>query len=195
MTTPCPLVLASSSRYRRALLERFGLPFECSAPDIDEAPQGDETPSALALRLAETKARAVARQRPGALVIGSDQVAQLDGALLGKPGDAATARDQLARASGREVEFLTAVALVDGRNGAVLRHVDRTVVQFRPLDPAEIAAYVERDRPLDCAGSFRSEGLGVVLFERISSEDPTALVGLPLIALARMMRQAGIEII
>ena len=195
MTTPCPLVLASSSRYRRALLERFGLPFECSAPDIDEAPQGDETPSALALRLAETKARAVARQRPGTLVIGSDQVAQLDGALLGKPGDAATARDQLARASGREVEFLTAVALVDGRNGAVLRHVDRTVVQFRPLDPAEIAAYVERDRPLDCAGSFRSEGLGVVLFERISSEDPTALVGLPLIALARMMRQAGIEII
>ena len=195
MTTPCPLVLASSSRYRRALLERFGLPFECNAPDIDEEPQGDETPSALALRLAETKARAVARQRPGALVIGSDQVAQLEGALLGKPGDAATARHQLARASGREVEFLTAVALVDGRNGAVLRHVDRTVVQFRPLDPAEIAAYVERDRPLDCAGSFRSEGLGVVLFERISSEDPTALVGLPLIALARMLRQAGIEII
>lgn len=195
MTPPRLLVLASSSRYRQGLLERFGLPFECSAPDVDESPQGDETPSALALRLAETKAKVVARQRPGALVIGSDQVAQLDGEILGKPGDAATAQAQLVRASGREVEFLTAVALVDGSNGAILRHVDRTVVRFRTLAAEEIARYVARDRPLDCAGSFRSEGLGVVLFEQISSEDPTALVGLPLIALARMLRQAGVIII
>jgi septum formation protein len=128
-------------------------------------------------------------------VIGSDQVAHLDGDLLGKPGDAAGAQAQLARASGREVEFLTAVALVDGGTGTILRHVDRTVVRFRALKPSEIAAYVERDQPLDCAGGFRSEGLGIVLFERISSEDPTALVGLPLIALARMLRQAGMDIV
>lgn len=195
MTTPRTLVLASSSRYRQGLLQRLGLPFDCSVPDIDESPRADETPSALALRLAETKAQVIARQRPGALVIGSDQVAQLDGTILGKPGDEATARAQLARASGRQVEFSTAVALVDGSNGTVLRHVDRTVVRFRALSSAEIAAYVTRDQPLDCAGSFRSEGLGVVLFEQISSEDPTALVGLPLIAVTRMLRQLGIDIL
>lgn len=189
------LVLASSSRYRKALLERLGLPFECHSPDVDESALADETSSALALRLAEAKAKSVARFRPGAVVIGSDQVAELDGRVLGKPGDEPTARAQLALASGREVEFLTAIALVDGNTAQVLRHVDRTTVRFRPLTEAEIAAYVARDRPLDCAGSFRSEGLGVVLFERIRSEDPTALVGLPLIALARMLRQVGINIL
>lgn len=192
---PRPLVLASSSRYRRGLLERLGLPFETASPDVDESARADESPGAMAMRLAEAKARAVARQRPGALVIGSDQVAELDGRALGKPGDAVTAQAQLAAASGREVEFLTAVVVVDGATGEAARHLDRTVVRFRALSRAEIEAYVERDQPLDCAGSFRSEGLGVVLFERISSEDPTALVGLPLIAVARMLRQFGVDIL
>ena len=189
-----PLVLASSSPYRRALLERLGLAFEVQAPAVDEAPEQSETPAGLALRLAEDKARAVARTRPGALVIGSDQVAHLDGGILGKPGDADQARAQLMRSSGREVEFLTAVVLFDARTGEVQRHLDRTVVAFRALGPDEIDAYIARDRPFDCAGSFRSEGLGIGLFEKVVSEDPTALVGLPLIALARMLRKAGADI-
>jgi len=189
------LVLASTSPYRRGLLERLGHPFECVPPGVVETPIDEEAPRALCQRLALAKAQAVAVQRPGALVIGSDQVAQLDGMVLGKPGDTATARTQLARSSGREVEFLTAVAVVDGRDGSVRQHLDRTVVRFRPLAAEEIAAYVERDQPLDCAGSFRSEGLGIALFDRIESEDPTALVGLPLIAVARMLRESGLIVI
>lgn len=194
MSPPRTLVLASSSRYRRALLERFGLPFECVSPEVDETPRDDEMPGALAMRLAEQKALVVAQRMGTAVVIGSDQVAHLDGVVLGKPGDASTARFQLGRASGREVEFLTALAVVDGTSGTVRRHLDRTVVRFRELAPAEIATYVERDRPFDCAGSFRSEGLGIALFEQVSSEDPTALVGLPMIAVARLLRQSGVII-
>lgn len=188
------LILASTSAYRRAALERLGLRFEVRSPGVDETAIAGEMPAGLAMRLAEAKAAAVAADRPDALVIGSDQVAHLDGRLLGKPGTPAGAREQLARSSGREVEFLTALVLVDGRDGKVARHLDRTVVRFRSLSAEEIARYVDRDEPLDCAGSFRSEGLGISLFERIDSEDPTALVGLPLIALARLLREKGYDL-
>lgn len=194
MSRTRPLVLASSSQYRRALLERLGLPFECVSPEIDETRHDHEAPETMALRLAEQKALAVAQRMPGALVIGSDQVAQLGTEVLGKPGNARTACDQLERASGREVEFLTALVVVDS-DGQIQRHLDRTRVRFRQLSNLEITTYVARDQPLDCAGSFRSEGLGIALFEQVVSEDPTALVGLPLIALARMLRQSGINIL
>lgn len=185
-----PIVLASTSAYRRVLLERLGIAFEVVAPGIDERPAPGEMPGALAMRLAEAKAAAVAAVRGGALVIGSDQVAHLDGTVLGKPGTPAEAQAQLARQSGRDVEFLTSVVLLDSRDGTVQRHLDRTVVSFRTLLPDEIARYVTKDAPLDCAGSFRSEGLGITLFERIVNDDPSALVGLPMIALARMLRMA-----
>jgi len=187
------LVLASSSPYRRALLERLGVPFEVRVPDVDEARRADESPAALAQRLALAKANAVARELPGAIVIGSDQVAELDGQALGKPGDAATARAQLERSSGRSVRFHTAVAVLGGPQP--LTHCDLTEVVFRRLTAPEIAAYVERDAPLDCAGSFRSEGLGAALFERVATDDPSALIGLPLIAVARMLRETGVVIL
>ena len=194
MPTTRTLVLASSSPYRRALLERLGLDFEWAASNVDESRLNDEMPGALALRLAESKARAVASHYPGAVVIGSDQVAHLDGEFLGKPENEAGARRQLVLASGREVEFITGVAVVDVANGAVRRHFDRTVVTFRELSDDEITRYVERDKPYDCAGGFRSEGLGITLFERVATDDPTALVGLPLIATARLLRESGVII-
>ena len=187
------LVLASTSRYRADLLARLGLPFTQEAPGVDEAPLPGEAPDVLAPRLAAAKALAVAQRRPGALVIGSDQVAVLDGAALGKPGTAAAAEAQLARASGRSVEFLTAVALADAGRGCVGRALDRTRVRFRTLSTDEIRRYVAREQPLDCAGSFRSEALGVALFESIETRDPAALVGLPLIELCRMLREAGVD--
>ena len=188
-----PLVLASTSRYRAELLHRLGLPFAQVAPEVDEAALPGEDPAALAARLAVAKARAVAARQPGAWVIGSDQVAVLDGVALGKPGTVTRAREQLAQASGRSVEFLTAVVLVDADAGAVASAIDRTLVQFRVLDAHDIARYVAREQPLDCAGSFKSEALGVALFEAIETRDPTALVGLPLIALCRMLRDAGLD--
>ncbi|HZP66922.1 MAG TPA: Maf family nucleotide pyrophosphatase [Rudaea sp.] len=190
------LVLASTSRYRRELLSRLTSRVRQLAPDVDETPQPGEAPAALAGRLAEAKARAVAARSPGALVIGSDQVADLDGRALGKPGDAATARAQLAACAGRDVVFHTAVCVVDARTAPLWSSaaVDVTRVRFRALTADEIARYVEREQPLDCAGSFKSEGLGIALFESIESHDPTALVGLPLIALCRVLRGAGIAI-
>lgn len=186
------LVLASTSRYRAGLLARLGLPFVQDAPWVDEAPRTGEAPEALATRLAVAKSAAVAARHPDAIVIGSDQVASLDGVAIGKPGTVELACAQLARASGRAVEFLTAVAVHDPARG-VEHALDRTTVRFRTLAAQEIACYVERERPVDCAGSFKSEALGIALFESIETRDPTALVGLPLIALCAMLRRAGLD--
>jgi septum formation protein len=189
------LVLASTSRYRRELLERLRLPFDVARPDTDETPLAGDAPAALAARLAEAKAAAVARLAPGAWVLGSDQVAELDGAPLGKPGGREAAIAQLAAMSGRTIAFHTGVCLVRdgpaGNGAAPLSAADITRVRFRRLERAEIARYVDAEQPFDCAGSFKSEGLGIALFDGIESDDPTALVGLPLIATARLLRQAG----
>lgn len=185
------LILASTSTYRRALLERLALSFDTARPDVDETPLSDETPQALAVRLARAKAEAVLDAgQPDLWAIGSDQVAELDEEPLGKPGSTARAEAQLRAMSGREVRFLTAVCLA-GPGGRRLEALDVTTVHFRPLSNGEIARYVDRERPLDCAGSFKSEGLGITLFEAIENRDPTALVGLPLIATARLLREAG----
>ena len=186
-----PLILASTSRYRRALLERLALPFTVARPDTDESPRPGEPPQALARRLALAKAEAVlASSGHDSWVIGSDQVAELDGRPLGKPGSHAAAVAQLQSMSGREVRFLTAVCLA-GPDGRRLQALDITTVRFRALGDDEIERYVAREQPLDCAGSFKSEGLGIALFEEIDNRDPTALIGLPMIATARMLREAG----
>lgn len=185
-----PLVLASTSRYRRELLGRLGLPFTVDRPDVDESPRPGESPPDLARRLAEAKAREVARRHPGAWVLGSDQVADRDGLPLGKPGDRETARRQLAAASGREVCFHTAFCLVRDEAPA-LAGLDLTRVRFRTLDDETILRYLDAEQPYDCAGSFKCEGLGISLFEAIENRDPTALVGLPLIAVAGALRRAG----
>lgn len=187
------LVLASTSRYRAELLSRLRLTFETVRPDVDEAPAAGESPASLALRLATAKAAAVAATRPEALVVGSDQVASCDGRILGKPGTRANAIAQLQAMSGREVVFLTAVAVASaGAPGE--QALDTTTVRFRQLPDDEIARYVDAESPLDCAGSFKCEGLGIALFESIESRDPTALVGLPLIATARLLRARGVVI-
>ena len=188
------LVLASTSAYRRELLLRFGLPFDVARPDIDESPLPDESPRATAERLAVGKARAVAAQFPDALIIGSDQVAALGAQRFGKPGSVERAVAQLKTMSGQTVVFHTALALLNTRSGAVQVDVVPTEVRFRPLSEAEIVRYVERERPLDCAGSAKSEGLGITLLDALSGDDPNALVGLPLIALARMLRAEGIAL-
>jgi septum formation protein len=187
------VVLASTSRYRAGLLRRLLDHFEQAAPGTDEAPLHDEHPATRAARLAEAKARDVAASIPGAIVIGSDQVADLDGRVLDKPGTVQGAHAQLAASSGRDVIFHTAVCVID-LQGDATTHVDETRVRFRELSAEDIVRYVEREQPLDCAGSFKCEGLGIVLFERIDNEDPTALVGLPLIATSRLLRAAGVEL-
>lgn len=192
MSAPARLVLASTSRYRRELLARLGVRFETVRPEVDETPLEGEAPEALALRLAAAKALAVAAQRPGAWVIGSDQVADFDGGPLGKPGDRATAIAQLEAMSGRAVAFRTAVAVA--ADGAVATALDTTLVRFRRLDRDVIERYLDAERPFDCAGSFKSEGLGIALFDAVESRDPTALVGLPLIATARLLRDAGLAL-
>ncbi len=185
------IILASTSRYRRELLARLGLPFECVPPGIDESLQASDTVEELPRRLAKQKAEAVAEHFPQALVIGSDQVAVRDGALLGKPGSEANCRRQLRESSGREVVFLTAVHVINGPEGQADAHVDVTRVRFRQLEAAEIDRYVARERPLDCAGGFKAEALGISLFETIESRDPTALTGLPMIWLCAALRRAG----
>lgn len=188
------LILASTSAYRRALLERLGLAFATARPEVDESPLPSELPQNLAERLALGKAEAVlARSEDDAWVIGSDQVAELDGRPLGKPGSHAAAVGQLRSMSGRAVRFLTALCLA-GPGGRRLRALDVTTVRFRTLSEDEIERYVAREQPLDCAGSFKSEGLGIALFDEIDSRDPTALIGLPLIATARLLREAGFEL-
>ena len=186
-----PIILASTSRYRRELLTRLGLPFTARSPDVVENAIAGEAPAAMAARLALAKARSIVAAN--AIVIGSDQVASLDGQVLRKPGSAEVAVAQLRLAQGQTVVFNTAVAVIATGSGTTLRHVDRTEVLFRRLDDAALERYVQLERPLDCAGSFKSEGLGVALFERVSSEDPTALIGLPLIFVADALRKLGAD--
>jgi septum formation protein len=189
---PQPLILASTSRYRAVLLERLGLPFRVAVPRVIEDHRPGEAPAARALRLALAKAQAVAATHPDCWVLGSDQVADCEGRILDKPGTDQKCREQLAACSSRSVTFFTAAALARG-SASVSQHVDRTIVRFRRLSAAEIRNYVEHDRPLDCAGGFRCEGLGIALFEAIESADPTALIGLPLIWVARALREAGLD--
>lgn len=188
-----PIVLASTSRYRRELLERLGIPFRCAAPAVEETHLDGEAPPDRALRLACLKARAVAESCSG-LIIGSDQVAALGERILDKPGDPEQAAAQLRASSGSAVSFHTAVCVLDTRGGDEHLHVDRTVVRFRTLDDATIDRYIQRDDPMDCAGSFKSEALGIALFEAVETTDPTALVGLPLIALSGILRRTGIPL-
>ena len=184
------LILASSSIYRRELLERLRVPFHISRPDVDEAPRPAEAPAALARRLARDKAMAIATQQPEAWIIGSDQVATLDAQPLGKPGTREGAIAQLGALSGREIQFHTAVCLLRGKE--LFKAMDLTRVRFRELQADEIERYVDAEQPLDCAGSFKSEGLGISLLDAIHSDDPTALLGLPLIRTCRMLRAAGL---
>lgn len=187
------LVLASSSPYRKELLTRLGLPFLSISPDIDETPFAQEQGTALATRLALAKAQALAPQFPDALIIGSDQVCVRGNTLAGKPGSREAAREQLAASSGRWVEFHTALVLLDTRTGThqIAHEVYR--VKFRPLSAEEIDTYLDREQPYDCAGSFKAEGLGIALFERMEGGDFHSLIGLPLIALCRLLRDAGLN--
>ena len=189
-----PLVLASTSRYRRELLQRLGLDFTVQAPDVDETPADGEAPHALALRLALAKAQAVAKLQPEAVVIGSDQVADLHGEPLGKPGTHARATLQLQRMRGQRVVFQTAVAVVCQASGFAQVDLAAVEVQFRALNDAEIERYLRAEQPYDCAGSAKSEGLGISLLDAIHNDDPTALIGLPLIRTCRLLRAAGLVI-
>lgn len=188
---PVPrLILASTSHYRKELLARFGLAFDTASPGVDETPCAGEAPLALAIRLAAAKAVAVASVQPGTVVIGSDQVAELDGIALGKPQTHERAVAQLQSCREREALFHTAVCVI-GADGSHHAFVDGTRVRFRAVTDAEIERYLQAETPYDCAGSFKSEGLGASLFEAIESRDPTALIGLPLIALAETLRRCG----
>lgn len=188
------LVLASTSPYRRQLLARLGLPFEVINPQVDEAPMPGEAPPDIALRLAQAKARAGAAGYPVALILGSDQVAEIDGVRLDKPGGRERARQQLLLASGREVVFHTAVTLLRAKTGRADSRLVPTRVRFRRLDATDIDAYLDKEQAYDCAGSAKAEGLGIALLEEISGSDPTALIGLPLIAVAGLLRDAGLSV-
>lgn len=188
------LVLASTSPYRRQLLEKLSIPFCCDSPAIDEVAQPNEAPASLVARLSEGKARAVAEHHPGALVIGSDQVACLDTDILGKPGSLEAAHRQLRRASGREVVFYTGLCLLNVETDLAQIAVEPFTVCFRALDDAQIERYLVRESPLNCAGSFKSEGYGITLFRRLEGRDPNALIGLPLIQLVEMLSNEGIAL-
>ena len=194
-TAARPVILGSTSRYRRELLGRLRLPFEVVGPDVDETPLPGEAPAALARRLALAKAQAVAERHPGAVVIGSDQVADLAGEALGKPGTHDRAVAQLRRMRGRSVIFQTAVAVVCRDTGFTAQDLAPVRVQFRDLSDAEIEDYLRAEQPYDCAGSARSEGLGIALLDAIDNDDPSALVGLPLIRTCRMLRAAGVRVL
>jgi septum formation protein len=187
------MVLASSSRHRQALLQRLGLPFTVVAPEIDETPRPGERPAETAVRLAEAKARAVARKHPDALIIGSDQVADFRGEPVGKPRDPAHALELLRAMRGHTVIFHTAVALLNARTGVCRDALVDVVSTFRHLDDSALEAYLDREKPFDCAGSVKSEGLGIALFTRIASDDPTALIGLPLIRLIDLLEAEGVR--
>lgn len=193
-TSSPPLILGSTSRYRRELLERLGLPFATDKPEVDETPQAGESPATLAQRLALAKAQAVAARHPGAIVIGSDQVANLNGQPLGKPGTHERAVAQLQAMRGHTVVFHTALAVVHAAAGLVLQDMADVRVQFRQLSDAEIERYLRIEQPYDCAGAAKSEGLGIALLERIDNDDPSALIGLPLIRTCALLRQAGLQV-
>lgn len=188
-----PLILGSTSRYRRELLERLRLPFTVVSPQVDETPRPGEPPAALALRLALAKAQAVAALHPQAVVIGSDQVADLDGQPIGKPGNHERAVAQLRQLNGRRAIFQTAVAVVRADTGYAQTRLAPVAVRFRTLGEAEIERYLRLEQPYDCAGSAKSETLGIALLEAIDSDDPTALVGLPLIRTCALLREAGLD--
>jgi septum formation protein len=198
LKSPPPLILASTSRYRKELLGRLGLAFSCIAPGVEESAHPGEAPRALVARLARAKAASIASQQPKAWVIGSDQTAALPDqtgeSMLGKPGTTARCIEQLQSCSGRTIEFLTAVAVMRQDSNALFEFIDTTRVTFRVLDQATIERYVAKEQPLDCAGGFKSEGLGIALCESIDSADPSALIGLPLIQLSAALRQAGFEL-
>ncbi|RAU47207.1 septum formation inhibitor Maf [Pseudocitrobacter sp. RIT415] len=185
------IILASTSPYRRLLLEKLGIPFTCAAPEVDEIPLPAETPRHLVLRLAQAKAQALAERFPHHLIIGSDQVCVLDGEITGKPHTEENARKQLKKASGNIVTFYTGLALYNSVNGQLQTECEPFDVHFRHLTEQEINHYVQKESPLNCAGSFKSEGLGIALFERLEGRDPNTLVGLPLIALCQMLRREG----
>ena len=188
------LILGSTSRYRKELLARLRIPFETAAPDVDETPHINESPKNLALRLALAKARAVALKHPDAVVIGSDQVADLEGAPLGKPGNHTNATLQLQRMRGKTVIFQTALSVVCIATGYQRTDLAEVKVKFRDLSDAEIESYLRAEEPYDCAGSAKSEGLGIVLLDAIENDDPTALIGLPLIRTCQMLREAGVKL-
>ncbi|WP_067703178.1 MULTISPECIES: nucleoside triphosphate pyrophosphatase [unclassified Erwinia] len=187
------LVLASTSPFRQALLAKLALPFITAAPEVDETPQPGESATALVTRLAEAKARALAGRYSDHLIIGSDQVCVIDGKITGKPHTPENARQQLRRASGHSVVFYTGLALFESRNNRLQVICEPFSVDFRELTDREIKNYIDREQPLSCAGSFKCEGLGITLFDRLSGRDPNALIGLPLIALCDMLRQAGMD--
>lgn len=189
------LVLASTSRYRRELLSRLHIPFEVVAPDVDERPLPNETPSQTALRLSVQKAQAVAGRFPDALIIGSDQVLMLDSAQLGKPGSFEKAFAQLKSMQGRAMVFHTALSLLNSASGRIQTRDIPTVVHIRKLTDAQIESYLLKEQPYDCAGSARSESLGIALMQRMDSPDPTALIGLPLMALTEMLMNEGLDVL
>ena len=193
-STAPALILGSTSLYRKELLSRLRLPFEVAAPNVDETPLPNEAPKALAIRLALAKARAVAHLHPQAVVIGSDQVADLEGLPLGKPGHHAKAVLQLQRMSGKTVVFQTALAVICLASGFEKTELAAVKVKFRNLSNDEIESYLLTEKPYDCAGSAKSEGLGITLLESIESDDPTALIGLPLIRTCQLLREAGIKV-
>ncbi|MEO5344927.1 MAG: Maf family nucleotide pyrophosphatase [Magnetococcus sp. YQC-9] len=195
MRLAAPLVLASTSIYRRQLLERLGIPFEVASPATDETPLPNETPEALVRRLAEAKARSVAGRHPGAVVIASDQVAVIDGQIIGKPGSAEKNAEQLRLASNRAVTFYNGLALRSPVEPCLQLELVLFRVHFRPLSESTIQRYIERDRAFDCAGGFKSEQLGIALFSSMEGEDPTALMGLPLIALTGMLDRIGMPVV
>jgi septum formation protein len=191
---PQNLTLASTSRYRKALLEKLGLPFDCAAPDVDERPLAEESAQALVARLARAKAQAIADGRDHGLIIGSDQVCVCDGRILGKPGTIDNAVAQLMAAQGRSVTFYTGLCVLDAATGQAHQLVEPFTVHFRTLDEAAIRRYVEAELPLDCAGSFKCEGMGIVLFKGLEGRDPNALIGLPLIGLIELLDRHGIAL-
>ncbi len=195
MAQPRRLVLASTSRYRRELLQRLGLPFEAASPHFDETPVPGEGTAATALRLSKGKAESLVRTFPDALIIGADQVASSEGRRLGKPGDHENAVRQLRALSGKSAQFDTAVSLLDAREGELQSRVVPCRVTFRSFDEKIIEAYLRREQPYDCAASAKAEGLGIALIERIDTQDPTSLVGLPLIALTAMLERAGLPVL
>ena len=186
-----PIILASSSPYRRGLLDRFLNEYEVVDPDIDESANVDERPEALSARLARSKAETVASRNRDAVIIGADQLAVLDGKIVGKPGKHSQAVEQLMAASGKTMKFLTAVCVLDPHSRRRYEHIDQTTVQFRSFDRRQADVYLKHDQPYDCAGSFKIEGAGFVLFRSVNTEDPTALIGLPMIWLAATLRELG----
>ncbi|MNO53151.1 Maf-like protein YceF [compost metagenome] len=189
-----PLILASTSRYRKALLEKLGLPFQCASPEVDESPLAGESADTLVSRLAHAKASAIARQHDQGLIIGSDQVCVCDGRILGKPGTVDNAVEQLMMAQGKSITFYTGLCVLDAANGQAEQLVEPFTVHFRSLDEAALRRYVAAELPLDCAGSFKCEGMGIMLFKGLEGRDPNALIGLPLIGLIELLAHHGLNL-